>query len=191
MAIEILETYVAHDVRHDLESFFWLLLWVVLRYTRTTCRPINAVYSKVFDHQTEEASAVWKGHFLTREMRWEVANNKPLTTLVSKFKDLCETANTKLAPVPLTYESVMALFDEALASPDWPQGDRGLPFKMPSKTATASQLVSQAVTDSRGEKRQAVDEPDPLSLPAHKRMHYYRRPDVPASDGDEQTTGAA
>ncbi|KAI0733683.1 hypothetical protein C8Q72DRAFT_966962 [Fomitopsis betulina] len=41
MAIEILKTNVTHDVRHDLESFFWLLLWAVLRYTTTTCDPPN------------------------------------------------------------------------------------------------------------------------------------------------------
>ncbi|KAI0730061.1 hypothetical protein C8Q72DRAFT_776846 [Fomitopsis betulina] len=200
MAIEILATYVAHDVRHDLESFFWLLLWVVLRYTQTTCWPPNAVYTRVFAHYTEETSAMGKRYFLSMPMEWEVVGNAPLTTLVRKFKALCaramaqydlDTGALKNQGVALTYESVMALFDEALVSPEWPQGDRALPFKMPSKTATASQLGSQAVTDSRGEKRQAVDEPDPLSLPAHKRMHYYRRPDGPASDGDEQAANDA
>ena len=194
-------TYVAHDVRHDLESFFWLFLWVVLRYTQTTCWLPNAVYTRVFAHYTEETSAMGKRYFLSMPMEWEVVDNPPLTTLVRKFKALCTEAMAQYDPytgaitnqgVTLTYESVMALFDEALASPGWPQGDRALPFKMPSKTApTASQLGSQAVTDSRGEKRQAVDEPDPLSLPAHKRMHYYRRPDGPASDGDEQAANDA
>ena len=33
MAIEVLNTYVAHDVRHDLESAVWLLVCMVLRHT--------------------------------------------------------------------------------------------------------------------------------------------------------------
>ena len=57
MAIEILRTYVAHDFSHDLESFFWLLLWVVLRYTKTTCWPAYRQYLATFGGQTEEQSA--------------------------------------------------------------------------------------------------------------------------------------
>ena len=29
-------TPVVHDVRHDIHSFYWVLLWVVLRHTRHT-----------------------------------------------------------------------------------------------------------------------------------------------------------
>ncbi|KAI0729236.1 hypothetical protein C8Q72DRAFT_944115 [Fomitopsis betulina] len=164
MAIEILETYVAHD-----------------------------------------ASVKGKIYFLARQMTWEVVDNPPLTKLVRKFKELCHKAMSRYNSdtgallnmgVPLTYESVMALFDDALASPDWPQNDRALPFKMPSKTApTASQA---ATAGSRGEKRQAPDEPDPLSLPAHKRAHFYRHADDSDSesdgshsDGDEQAANDA
>ena len=36
MAIEVLKTYVAHDICHDLESAIWLLLCMVLRHTLQT-----------------------------------------------------------------------------------------------------------------------------------------------------------
>ncbi|EPS97657.1 hypothetical protein FOMPIDRAFT_1149766 [Fomitopsis schrenkii] len=201
MAIEILKTHVAHDVRHDLESFFWLLLWVVLRYTRTTCWPPLELYGDVFGAQTDRESAIHKTYFLGDGMTWEVIGNKPLTTLVRKFKDLVFLQNPLAGasnPQPailLTYERVLDLFDEALANPDWPQDDRALPFKMPSKTEpSASRVGSQAVTGSRGgEKREAPDEPDPLSLPAHKRAHVYRPPadDLDDADGDQQTANDA
>ncbi|EPS95934.1 hypothetical protein FOMPIDRAFT_1103409, partial [Fomitopsis schrenkii] len=130
-AIEILITYAAHDVRHDLESFFWLLLWVVLRYTQTTCWSPNRTYRSVFGEEVEEESAKDKIFFLVESIDWEVVGNKPLATLFLKFKDLCEMAMpyTKPTPIPLTYESVLTLFHEALASMAWPQNDRALPFK--------------------------------------------------------------
>ena len=185
MAIEILLTYVAHDVRHDLESFFWLLLWVVLRYTKTTCWPPYKQYISVFGGQTEEENANGKIAFLWNPMNWEVVDNKPLTMLVRKFKDLCESAkpnaNLKPAQVPLAYESVVALFDEALASPGWPQNDHALPFKMPSKTLP-TEGESQAAMGSRGGPKRPEPEPDPLSLPAHKRVHIYRPPPDDALD---------
>ena len=183
MAIEILETHVAHDVRHDLESFFWLLLWVVLRYTATTCLPPHEIYVTVFGAQTDGASAVVKSGFLIKNMNWEVKDNRPLTTLVQKYKKLCSMSMQRsLEPEgrvePLTYEAVLALFDEALADPDWPQDDHALPFKMPTATVTsATQGGSQAGNSRGGEKRrEAPGDVDPLSLPPHKRAHVYRRP---------------
>ncbi|EPS96112.1 hypothetical protein FOMPIDRAFT_1053569 [Fomitopsis schrenkii] len=199
MAIEILKTYVAHDVRHDLESFFWLLLWVVLRYTQTSCWPPNSVYCDVFGGQTERESARDKSYFLMDAMDWKVVGNPPLAKLVLRFKRLCYMAmpqaeDPESRRMPLTDESVLALFDEALASPEWPQNDCTLPFKMPSKMApTASQVGgSQAVTGSRGgAKRWDRDDRDPLSLPAHKRAHFYGSPvddldDLDDSDDDQQ-----
>ena len=183
MAIDILKTHVTHDVRHDLESFFWLLLWVVLRYTATTCLPPNDLYVSVFGAQTDRMSAYSKAGFLADEMDWEVKDNKPLTTLIKKYKLKCHKSvqtppESQDEGEPLTYESVLALFDEALARPDWPQGDHALPFKMPSATVTsATQGGSQAGNSRGGEKRrEAPGDEDPLSLPPHKRAHVYRRP---------------
>lgn len=193
MAIEILRTHVAHNVRHDLESFFWLLLWVVLRYTRTTSWPEYRLYGEVFGAHTERESAANKALFLDEEINWEVKDNKPLTTLVSKFKDLVDLQRTRkwLPSQPLTFEKVLALFDEALSSPGWPQNDHAMSFKMPSKTAPSiTQGASQAATGSRGgeKRREAPGEPDPLSLPAHKRAHIYRRPvrNLNNADGVQQ-----
>ena len=195
MAIEILRTYVAHDFSHDLESFFWLLLWVVLRYTKTTCWPAYRQYLATFGGQTEEQSASDKMFFLMRPMRWEVVGNAPLTELVSKFKTLCyralpdhEIPEKKI--VPLTYETVMALFDDSLDRADWPQNDHALPFKMPSKTPAPSVGGSQPATGAGsrggGKRREVPDEPDPLSLPPHKRAHIYTAPaDDLSGEGDD------
>ena len=190
MAIEILATHVAHDVRHDLESFFWLLLWVVLRYTCNTSWPKYTLYGSVFGQQTERDSVAHKRLFLEDDMNWEIKGNKPLTTLVSRFKGLVEFQYpSKHGPTaqPLTYEKVLALFDEAVASPDWPQNDCALVFKMPSKPMpSATPEGSQLASGSRGgEKRDAPDEPDPLSIPVRKRAHVHRPLTDNSSDAED------
>ena len=201
MAIEILDTHVAHDVRHDLESFFWLLLWVVLRYTATTCDPPKEPYVSIFGAQTDSNSAWMKTSFLFRDMDWEVRDNKPLTTLVQKYKRLCYMSMRRPSAesdsgqaVPLTYEAVLALFDEAIIASDWPQDDRALPFKMPQATDTSATQGGSRASNSRGgaKRREAPIEEDPLSLPPHKQAHVYRRPERnPAPGGVDQGASEA
>ncbi|KAH9930100.1 uncharacterized protein B0H18DRAFT_1209596 [Fomitopsis serialis] len=200
MAIEILETYVAHDVRHDLESFFWLLLWVVLRYTNHTSCPPYHVFISVFGAQDAEDSAAKKARFLSRSMNWGIKDNAPLTTLVRKFKILCyKNMPTYVDPskivVPLTYESVLALFDEALADPSWPENDHALPFKLPNDSDTSKSKHESAAaggpsgdesrTSNEGRKRTREAEqrkgannvrPDPWAMPppAPKRVQTGR-----------------
>ena len=185
MAIEILAAHVAHDARHDLESFFWVLLCVVLRYTRNTSWPKDSLYGSVFGQQTERDSIAHKKLFLGEDMNWEISGAKPLTALVSQFKELVEFQNPpKRGPAaqPLTYETVLALLNEAIARPDWPQNDRALVLKMPSATSGGSQSASGSRC---GAKRDAPDEPDPLPLPAHKRAHAHRPPTADSSDAED------
>ena len=174
MAIEILETNVTHDVRHDLESFFWLLLWAVLRYTTTTCDPPNQLYATVFGSHTDALSASAKFSFLSDNIEWSVKDNKPLTALVRKFKDLCYLSQQRPSEptalvVHLTYDAVLNLFDEALADPDWPQNDPVLPFKMPTHAATTATQGGSRVTGSRGggkrELESSEEDDDPMSQP--------------------------
>ncbi|EPS93540.1 hypothetical protein FOMPIDRAFT_93727 [Fomitopsis schrenkii] len=182
MAIEILRSHVAHDVRHDLESFFWLLLWVILRYTRTTRYLVHDLYINVFGAQTDDSSALSKEGFLFRMLDWEVKDNKPLTTLLSKFKDIVADQNFVRSKIPLTYESVLTLFDEALASPGWPtEDDHARPFKMPSTAVLSASCqdnsnVGGGSRGGSGERREVPGDVDPLTLPPHKRAHVYRRP---------------
>lgn len=195
MAIEILRSHVAHDVRHDLESFFWLLLWVVLRYTRTTHSRVHDLYLNLFGAQTDDGSALSKEGFLFRKLDWEVKDNMPLTTLLSKFKALVNRQNADCDQVPLTYERVLDLFDEALVSPGWPsKDDHALPFKMPTTATLSTNLqenscVGGGSRGGSGKRREAPEEVDPLTLPPHKRAHVYRRParnhPQPANDAND------
>ena len=99
MAIEVVRTYLAHDVAHDLESAVWLLLCMVLRHTlqkqtRTKCQfPPHHLYCQHFGATNEEDSAGRKLKFLTEEMDWVVENNAPLTELIGALRDVTYNQN--------------------------------------------------------------------------------------------------
>lgn len=48
---------VIHEARHDLESFYWLLLWLVLRHTRLSDYDVHGTLKDLFDHVKEEKCA--------------------------------------------------------------------------------------------------------------------------------------
>ncbi|KAH9930099.1 uncharacterized protein B0H18DRAFT_1117158 [Fomitopsis serialis] len=176
MAIEILETYCAHDIRHDLESFLWLLLWVVLRHTSNTSYPAYGIYLEVFGTQEGWDSAARKRQFLQTWTAFEVKNNMPLTTLIRDFKEVCfdnmpmMRGGKPSATIPLTYESVLAVFDKALADPSWPENDSALPFKLP-RNVNSSQPGQDGSAGSRQDEERTseaddmdrIDDDDPFA----------------------------
>ncbi|KAI0713081.1 hypothetical protein C8Q72DRAFT_777872, partial [Fomitopsis betulina] len=134
MSVEVLRARIIHQVRHDLEACFWLLLWIVLRHTDH--RDPEEAYNllrHLFYQQSESTCAASKRGFFGRG--FDVYQNQPLSRLVKKFSQLC-AGNSTIDPkdkeekpsAPLTYESVLALFEEALASNDWPVDDKAIPF---------------------------------------------------------------
>ena len=159
MAIEVLNTYVAHDVRHDLESAVWLLVCMVLRHTIQVMPNKHDeveveyarydLYRNFFRGTTEITSAALKEAFLAKRLRWEVKGNRPLTDLIRSLKTLVKQQNhdpepevDNDPPVPMTYKSILTTINRALASPGWPANDAALPFTLPrdgSGTGSQSQ----------------------------------------------------
>ena len=114
MAIGILRTCIAHDVHHNLEFFFWLLIWVVLRYTSHSHRCGPDMFVKPFGPHTQKSSAAAKNNFLATSQDWKVLGNEPLNTLITIFRDLVAdqkppgSGTNPRTPVYLAYESVVA-----------------------------------------------------------------------------------
>ncbi|KAI0761622.1 hypothetical protein BD413DRAFT_589491 [Trametes elegans] len=125
---------VIHVPSHDLESFYWVLLWVVLRHTecfvkargitgRQACAGLyrndpEVCYSQKFRWLTDETA----GHI-------DVSNNRPLTMFMEKLQ--CMVGDTiphrHFAGVPLTYDAMLAAFDEALEMEGWPEDEDWIP----------------------------------------------------------------
>ncbi|EPS97246.1 hypothetical protein FOMPIDRAFT_1052466 [Fomitopsis schrenkii] len=162
MSIQVLTKYFAHDISQDLESAVWLLVCMVLRHTLQVNRkgvdqPRYRWYRELFGATTDTDSAKSKEHFMINTLAWAVKGNRPLTDLVRNLKKLVRRQNRNpeddddLPPVPLTYESVLTAFNQALASPGWPKNDAALPFTLPRDGSGSG-------SESKDKKRPRVEE---------------------------------
>ncbi|EPS97669.1 hypothetical protein FOMPIDRAFT_87207 [Fomitopsis schrenkii] len=143
ISAQLLRTYVAHDVRHDLESAVWLLLSMVLRHTVPVEPRLQreldryALYSEHFEGNTEREMYKTKISTIFDEVYWEVKGNKPLNKLIHHLHILvlmvyAQYRDQFIGPrMALTYENVLTAFNRALASSDWPGNDAALPFVPP------------------------------------------------------------
>lgn len=139
MGIEVLQGNIIHDACHDLESFYWLLVWLVLRHTDHEHEAGNLACSRLFDADNEWSCQDSKVAWLRKPGSVKVRGNAPLTHLLEEFTTQCflNIPQHKYVPlVPLTHKSVLGLFDMALGMDGWPKNDVARPYKMPNTTAT-------------------------------------------------------
>ncbi|KAI0750220.1 hypothetical protein C8Q80DRAFT_1166703 [Daedaleopsis nitida] len=114
-----------HKPAHDLDSFYWVILWVVLRHTANTlgkerCREIFEVDS---DSDAATRKIAWLNHddLQSRRHLLYVYDNAPLTNLLRDFRSL--VGKHALSTAGLEYDAVLELFDDALSEEDWPDDD--------------------------------------------------------------------
>ncbi|KZT63216.1 hypothetical protein DAEQUDRAFT_172354 [Daedalea quercina L-15889] len=185
MAVEVLRRGIIHQVRHDLESFYWLLLWLVLRHTKHRGVDTYHQLRALFDHATDQICAQMKKGWFGNEV--EVIGNPPLTKLLDAFSLLCADnsgmRNSIPPHQPLTYDRVLRLFDDSLARTDWPEGDAAIPFKpgvLLDKTHLERKSTWFTTEDSPG----SQERPGPLSLqPALATLFASAAPGHGGSDG--------
>ncbi|EED82228.1 predicted protein [Postia placenta Mad-698-R] len=127
---------VIHAVHHDLESFYWLLIWVVLRHTQHTHNAGETAFFEVFPGDNEALAKNAKHSFRTREEPLAVKDNRPFSHLLSRLWLLVfKTVKSPLNPLPtlLTYHDVLHALNEALDMDDWPENDAAIPFSKNTK----------------------------------------------------------
>ncbi|KAI0729832.1 hypothetical protein C8Q72DRAFT_971638 [Fomitopsis betulina] len=135
MAIEILSKgfRVTHEARHDLESFYWLLVWIVLRHVK--CDVKYRTWHRLFDCANSEAAVDIKMAWLTGDTeRITINANRPLTSLLERFRLLCQkNSNIKQSEARMTHDKVLHLFAVSLRNRSvWPQNDGAIPWTMPA-----------------------------------------------------------
>ncbi|KAI0350408.1 hypothetical protein OH77DRAFT_1431014 [Trametes cingulata] len=157
---------VQHEARHDLESFYWVLLWIVLRHAHHTeangqeayLRPFSPVDDGLATYYTKSG---WLNNRIAEPIT--IADNAPLTELLSSFHYLVFLANFPVTPAtqcirrPLTYDAVLQVFDKALARNDWPVDDKAIPFRLP-EGRTRMVFGSKVKLDRKHKKRRVEDE---------------------------------
>ncbi|RPD54999.1 hypothetical protein L226DRAFT_424930, partial [Lentinus tigrinus ALCF2SS1-7] len=133
LAIQLLEEAgVPHEIFHDLESFYWVLLWVILRHMEHNHRLRQMASADIF--RDGSAAVALKLVWLRNESCLVITDNVPLTALHDKFKGLLARSvyRHKGEENELTYEAVEKLFVEALNDNRWPKDDAAKPFVMPN-----------------------------------------------------------
>ncbi|KAM5544092.1 hypothetical protein V8D89_002278 [Ganoderma adspersum] len=146
MAIPLLPTNSSrrvHAIRHDLESFFWVLLWVVLRHTNYTLphrkgKTRQQTCDDVFRSKGGDSALRAAGEkisWLIHDARnLSIEGNRPLTDLMRKFAWLVVEGPSGKS---LNYAGVLALFDASLADEEsWPPVADDGPLEYVSKTAS-------------------------------------------------------
>lgn len=120
-----------HDSRHDLESFYWVLVWIVLRHTLFEHALGEEACSEVFKFGSDNNAASAKLMWL-RKPAITVTGNPPLTELLNGFRKLMLSSVYAIEDMrqPLTYQAVIAIFDTALARDDWPADDEARPYNL-------------------------------------------------------------
>ncbi|EPT01935.1 hypothetical protein FOMPIDRAFT_89275 [Fomitopsis schrenkii] len=138
MAVEILDKCfrVTHEARHDLESFYWLLVWIVLRHQTCTS---DWTWHELFDCRNSKIALGIKKAWLTGpKQRITVKGNGALTVLLERFRILCQNNNYMEKPEErMTHNKVLHLFSVVLKDRnDWPKpedvDDRAKPWVMPA-----------------------------------------------------------
>ncbi|KAI0729470.1 hypothetical protein C8Q72DRAFT_777911, partial [Fomitopsis betulina] len=128
MAIAIIKTKdIIHDAHHDLESFYWLLVWLVLRHTKYKHYYGADALRLLFGAVTSLDAYINKHYWILDDDELTVEGNKPLSLLLENFRRLCKLNVTKVER--MTHASVLKIFKEALARDDWPSDDKASPYK--------------------------------------------------------------
>ncbi|KAI0350428.1 hypothetical protein OH77DRAFT_1431046 [Trametes cingulata] len=173
IAIELLDPDVGdvlHEPRHDLESFYWVLLWIVLRHTECV-RVDPTLCGRAFEDKDDAGAVAAKRAWLGRIVRLKIPDNEPLSELLAAFDALVYQANLRqthaTTQVPLTYRAVLDIFDAALARTDWPAEDHAIPYHLPeTRTQTVFQSNLKIGTGKRKTKkrRRADDDTNEVGL---------------------------
>ncbi|KAF7302734.1 SNF2 superfamily protein [Mycena chlorophos] len=133
---------VKHAAHHDLESFYWLLIWMILRHTEHTNPLNNMACGAVFDSILPVAK--FSSLTLSEGIPVSKARDPGLRTLVASFRKLVQQQNPgdddddddlvgeaaaaqvlgKSKPRRITHGAVLEVIESALQRP-WPFGNTG------------------------------------------------------------------
>ncbi|EPQ56808.1 hypothetical protein GLOTRDRAFT_127209 [Gloeophyllum trabeum ATCC 11539] len=115
-----------HHSWHDLESVYWVTLYVVVRHVDTNVAPQRV--SQIFDNKRPDGKLGWL-HNDYNAIR--VKHHRPLTQCLRKLGKLVASHHLQMEESNLlTYENVLEVLQDALNSKKWPRDDPATrPFK--------------------------------------------------------------
>ncbi|KAJ7100253.1 hypothetical protein B0H15DRAFT_877615 [Mycena belliarum] len=123
LAIELMrKTPVHHEAHHDLESFYWLFLWCILRYTAHTHHKGPHACRTIFDSGMKQG---------TLQDPVPIKGNLPLYNVADELEDAVAAQNQRRGSKLIEYADFINLFRKQLDSPEWPKDDAALVYTHP------------------------------------------------------------
>ena len=158
-----------HRAHHDLESFYWALLFVVLLHTKHSLPPDYWREIFVHDLRSDGPALRAKWCWLTGShpddgpRQLTIYNNEPLTLLMAELRSrvLEQARRIRL----LTHEMVLEQFELALEWGRWPDDD-WVPAPSPPVPEPKEDVAPFQPQESTGEHTQDVDPAELLDLEA-------------------------
>ncbi|KAI0692081.1 hypothetical protein C8T65DRAFT_745297 [Cerioporus squamosus] len=146
-----------HTVGHDLESFYWVLVWVVVRHVAHAHPFGNDLCPTIFPYGDKQKSHGAKTEWIMDHVHdFSIPGNAPLTDLI---KELAKLVEHHYHAASLDYDMVLGPIEAALARDDWPENDAALPYVVPDvRTNTVGWPE-----ETRRSKRPAVGVRSPLN----------------------------
>ena len=138
-----------HERKHDLESMYWLLIWIILRHVKHNHHQGEEACGKLFDIDDRElagaAKIVWLGRSDLR-----INDNEPLTELLESLRRLFrkQLADKDTPSVEVTYGDFLTAIDDASSLPGWPD-DGGFIKSLPHSASKSVRNASQASSKKR------------------------------------------
>jgi hypothetical protein len=118
----------AHAAHHDLESVYWLLIWMILRHTAHGHSEGKTACSKLFDSTRSDLKVFWlyRQQFTQNGRLFRLAQD-----LAQQVYDQNPGGMARIPAVQLTHAKVLDTFETHLKATDWPTDDPALPFELP------------------------------------------------------------
>ncbi|KAH9831774.1 uncharacterized protein C8Q71DRAFT_841066, partial [Rhodofomes roseus] len=142
MAVDVVTGGITQDVRHDLESFYWLLVWMLLRYAEHEHRNGIQACQKLFGGSSDDTCGGQKMWWLVQRNVLTIKNNAPLNHLLERFRLLCRSniSNLTLSENPMSHDEVLRIFHEAIDMEGWPNDDAARDYQRPQNDKDQEQL---------------------------------------------------
>ncbi|KAF7299379.1 Protein kinase domain-containing protein [Mycena indigotica] len=160
-----------HQSHHDLESLYWVLIWMSLRHTvhidpkdELACdRYFNSANGstksellkrkelfKLFDENTRGLPLFTGLHMFANAVSRQNAEEAYIPSTLPLKKELASMVAPPVQPLPsqcISHRMVHQLFELFLPEHSWPSGDKALPFHRPTSALSSSPLNASDAED--------------------------------------------
>ncbi|KAF9806831.1 hypothetical protein IEO21_08511 [Rhodonia placenta] len=131
--LDIINGDVEYEAHHDLESLYWLLVWIVLRHTDHDHPKGNRACGLLFTPGDLIQCRASKRAWLSENAPVSIRGNAPLTGLLHKVTRMCDQnlLHRERERIPLTHEAFLGAMQAAHREDGWPLNDDMLPWVPP------------------------------------------------------------